>query len=338
MELRSQVLRGEILHPGRGFQAVATSVEVRWDPLTGHTARLVTATSGGLWPPADPQALTGMAEETQASCPFCAERIERATPRLPPAIWPQGRVRRGRAVLFPNLLAYAQHASVSVYAPELHTLRLGELTPELMTDNLATQVVWLGAVARHDPAAHWMSVNANHLVPSGGSLFHPHLQGTAKADQQRLSGVDVALEDPDRLPRGRDHIADARAHPVQHPRPEPALLDRLLTGGDPHLLTEDRPPGRQHILGGAVLDMDVPRSGLAGQQPHPVGQLRRSARSSFCWGCRSTMPSSATTASSASPGIRSAICSTSRSTNPRCSRQLSLPTPRAWPVRSKSRW
>jgi UDPglucose--hexose-1-phosphate uridylyltransferase len=179
MELRSQVLRGEILHPGRGFQAVATSVEVRWDPLTGHAARLVTATTGGLWPPADPQALDALAGETQASCPFCAERIERATPKLPPAIWPQGRVRRGRAVLFPNLLAYAQHTSVSVYAPELHTLRLEELTPQLVTDNLATQVVWLGAVARHDPAAHWTSVNANHLVPSGGSLFHPHLQGTA---------------------------------------------------------------------------------------------------------------------------------------------------------------
>src|ERR671935_250263 len=99
MELRSQVLRGEILHPGREFEAVATRVEVRWDPLTGHAARLVTATSGGLWPPADPQALTGLAEETQASCPFCAERIERATPKLPPAIWPQGRVRRGRAAL-----------------------------------------------------------------------------------------------------------------------------------------------------------------------------------------------------------------------------------------------
>jgi UDPglucose--hexose-1-phosphate uridylyltransferase len=206
MELRSQVLRGEILHPGQGFQAVATSVQVRWDPLTGHAARLVTATSGALWPPTDPQALDALAQETQASCPFCAERIERATPKLPPAVWPQGRVRRGRAVLFPNLLAYAQHASVSVYAPELHALRLEELTPQLVTDNLATQVAWLGAVARHDPAATWTSVNANHLVPSGGSLFHPHLQGTANPVASTFQQL---LAD---LPAGRfaDYLATER--------------------------------------------------------------------------------------------------------------------------------
>jgi hypothetical protein len=29
---------------------VSTRVEVRWDPLAGHTARLVTATSGALSP------------------------------------------------------------------------------------------------------------------------------------------------------------------------------------------------------------------------------------------------------------------------------------------------
>jgi UDPglucose--hexose-1-phosphate uridylyltransferase len=212
MELRSEVLRGEILHPGRGFEAVSTSVEVRWDPLTGYTARLVTATSGALFPPADLQALAELAEQTRASCPFCAERIEWATPKLPPAIWPQGRVRRGRARLFPNLLAYAQHASVSVYAPELHTLLLGELTPELVTDNLATQVVWLGAVARHDPAAHWMSVNANHLVPSGGSLFHPHLQGAANpvaSTYQRLL-ADLPAE------RFADYLASERRLGARH--------------------------------------------------------------------------------------------------------------------------
>lgn len=179
MELRSQVLHGEILHPERGFQPVPTSVEVRWDPLTGYGARLVMAPPGALFPPADPQALADLAEQTRVSCPFCPERIEQATPQLPTAIWPQGRVRRGRAVLFPNLIAYAPHASVSVYAPELHVLPVGEMTPELVTDNIATQVAWLEAVARQDPTARWQSVNSNFLPPSGSSLFHPHLQGAA---------------------------------------------------------------------------------------------------------------------------------------------------------------
>jgi galactose-1-phosphate uridylyltransferase len=28
-----------------------------------------------------------------------------------------------------------------------------------------------------DPGSRWASVNANHMLPSGSSLFHPHLQG-----------------------------------------------------------------------------------------------------------------------------------------------------------------
>ena len=178
MELRREVLEAGILYPGSD-QPAPTGVEVRWDPLTGHGARLVTSPPGALFPPADPGALATLAEESRPTCPFCPERVERVTPRFPPAIWPEGRIRRGRALLFPNLLTYGKYASVSVYAPELHGLRLAEFTPELVGDNLAAQVAFVRAVGGHDPAATWASVNGNHLVPSGGSLFHPHLQGTA---------------------------------------------------------------------------------------------------------------------------------------------------------------
>ncbi len=211
MELRREVLEAEIVYPGSERPA-PTSVEVRWDPLTGHTARLVGSPPGALFPPADPGVLATLAEESRASCPFCPERIEQVTPRFPPAIWPQGRIRRGRALLFPNLLTYGQYASVSVYGPDLHALRLGEFTPELVGDNLAAQVAFVRAVLRHDPAATWASVNANHLVPSGGSLFHPHLQGTAgpfPTTFQRLL-ADIPAE------RFADYLATERRIGARH--------------------------------------------------------------------------------------------------------------------------
>jgi galactose-1-phosphate uridylyltransferase len=52
------------------------------------------------------------------------------------------------------------------------------MTARLMADNLGTQVEFARAVMRSDPAARWASINANQLLPSGGSLFHPHLQGS----------------------------------------------------------------------------------------------------------------------------------------------------------------
>ncbi len=44
MELRRKVLSTEILHPAHNFRPVRSEVEVRWDPLTGHSSRIVRGT------------------------------------------------------------------------------------------------------------------------------------------------------------------------------------------------------------------------------------------------------------------------------------------------------
>jgi galactose-1-phosphate uridylyltransferase len=82
-------------------------------------------------------------------------------------------------LLFPNLVPYAKWNSVSVYSPARHRLQLEELTPSLIADNLAAQAEFARAVVAHDPASTWVSINANQLPPSGSSIFHPHLQGSA---------------------------------------------------------------------------------------------------------------------------------------------------------------
>ncbi|HYZ78016.1 MAG TPA: hypothetical protein VE596_11650 [Gaiellaceae bacterium] len=175
MELRRWLVDGEILDPERGFEPRSLRVEIREDPLTGHTARLLPP--AGLLPPQDEDDLRALGEQTRAGCPFCSERVEQATPKLPARIAPEGRIRRGEALLFPNLLPYAQYSSVSVYSPERHVLRLRDLTPRLVADNLAAQVAWARACVEADPDAAWVSINANHMLPSGSSVFHPHLQG-----------------------------------------------------------------------------------------------------------------------------------------------------------------
>jgi galactose-1-phosphate uridylyltransferase len=44
-----------------------------------------------------------------------------------------------------------------------------------------------------DPESRWASINANHMLPSGSSLFHPHLQGIVDSQpttvQRMLAGV-----------------------------------------------------------------------------------------------------------------------------------------------------
>jgi galactose-1-phosphate uridylyltransferase len=200
VELRREPLSAEILDPRAGFERVRTPFEVRWDPLTGHTSRLLPE---GSFPPPGRHDVERLAAETRPTCPFCAERLEQGTPRLPPELHPEGRIHAGEAVLFPNLAAYAKWSTVSVYSPARHLLRLDELTPQLLGDNLATQVEFLRAVRTHDAASSWFSVNANHLPPAGSSIFHPHLQGSANPYPTTLQRLLAAVE-PGRV---RDYLA-----------------------------------------------------------------------------------------------------------------------------------
>jgi UDPglucose--hexose-1-phosphate uridylyltransferase len=204
MELRSQVFEGKLLHPGEGFTPAGTRLELRWDPLTGHSSRLVSSPDE-LFPP-NTYDLARLAEETRADCPFCPDLVETATPKFPPEVWPAGRVRRGRALLFPNLRVYAKHPSVAVYAPELHYLPLAQLDAALLGDNLATQADFARAVLAADPASVWVSINANHMLSSGSSLFHPHTQGAAHPQPTTMQGL-LAAVPPERY---EDYLATER--------------------------------------------------------------------------------------------------------------------------------
>jgi galactose-1-phosphate uridylyltransferase len=200
MELKRQTLTSEFLHPGRDFEPYQGQLEVRWDPLTDHTARLVTG-GGALLPPSQFD-LARYAAETQPSCFFCGDRVEQATPKLLPAIDPDGRIRRGRALLFPNLLTYSQYSSVSIYSPDLHYLPLDQMSGRVVADNLAAQVAFVQAVSRYDPAANWASINANHMLPAGSSLFHPHIQSSVDPVPSTMQQL-LAHAGPDRF---RDYL------------------------------------------------------------------------------------------------------------------------------------
>jgi UDPglucose--hexose-1-phosphate uridylyltransferase len=173
MKLSRELLTAEMVDPGTG-ELTRTTIDVRVDPLTHHTSRILP--ERGLMPANDFD-LEAFARENEPRCPFCGERIIRLTPKLPEALYPTGRIARGQALLFPNLHAYSSHSSVSVYSPRLHYLPLEAITAELMADNISTQVEFAKAVMAADPESRWTSINANHMLPSGSSLFHPHLQG-----------------------------------------------------------------------------------------------------------------------------------------------------------------
>ena len=156
-----------------------TRVRLRWrrDPLTGASARIL---NGVKLQPARRPDLTGLAAKP-AFCPFDAEHLETATFPFPAELTTEGRIRVGKAVVVPNILAYATHSAVGIYDPGRHFLDLDDLTPSIVGDTLAAMVRHARAVRRLDPAAAWSSINGNYLPPAGSSLVHPHVQSAHDA-------------------------------------------------------------------------------------------------------------------------------------------------------------
>jgi UDPglucose--hexose-1-phosphate uridylyltransferase len=186
MELRSERVEATILDPRHGFQPAPAAFEVRWDPLTAHTARILDKSN--LLPPSDFD-LEAFARETRQGCFFCPEKVFDVTPKLLPEIHLDGRIRRGEALLFPNIQPYAKHSSVAIYGPELHYLPLDRMDARVVGDNLAAQVEFVQAVQRFDAAASWSSLSANHMLPSGSSLFHPHTQAAVDAHPTTMQAL-----------------------------------------------------------------------------------------------------------------------------------------------------
>ena len=177
IEFEERDLHARVPDPAAG--GAWADVRLRWrrDPLTGTSARILTGVKLQPSTRTDLSALTAK----PAFCPFDSEHLETATVPFPAELTGEGRIREGRAVVVPNILAYATHSAVGIYDPGQHFLDLDELTPPLVGDMLTAMVRHARAVRRLDPEAAWSSINANYLPPSGSSLVHPHVQSAHDA-------------------------------------------------------------------------------------------------------------------------------------------------------------
>ena len=174
---------------------VEVPLKIRVDPLTGHTSRIVAGTK--LAPTSRPD-LSALTART-TFCPFCADTLEVATGTLDPAITAEGRIRRGSAVVVPNVMAYSEFSSVGLYDPSEHFLDLPELTPKRIGDLLDALTAYTRAV--HGLRPMWSSINANYLPPSGSSLVHPHAQSAhddvGTTAQRRLVELSRSWQGPE---------------------------------------------------------------------------------------------------------------------------------------------
>jgi UDPglucose--hexose-1-phosphate uridylyltransferase len=171
MEFRSITKEAEFFDPFNNFQRTSRPTEIRVDPLSGRTSRIIYFPVT-LPPPPDQ---TGQAELTRQFCPFCRPAVFERTPRFPEDLIPEGRMVRSSAVVFPNAFPYDAHSAVAVVT-EGHYVKMDAFDPAELADGILIGAEYLGRVRGRFPACAYLSINMNYMPPAGGSVLHPHIQ------------------------------------------------------------------------------------------------------------------------------------------------------------------
>jgi UDPglucose--hexose-1-phosphate uridylyltransferase len=185
------------------FKEKTIPLEVRTDLFTGCTSRILQFRYKIPEIPLDSDAI----EKTKATCPFCPELRDSFTPKFPPEIAPEGRIRHKDATVLPNAFPYSRYCGVTLFSDD-HFLGLDQLTPELLCNAIRAGLTYIDRVKDSDPAVAYASINWNYLMSAGGGLHHPHLQIVANRQasvfQQHLMDESAAY----RKEKNRDYWED----------------------------------------------------------------------------------------------------------------------------------
>jgi len=176
MEFRKDVRSMELLTPSLQFGRQVELIEYREDPLTGSQSRINVQRAGrarqAQWGEAD---LSQAIERTAVGCFFCPANIEGSTPKFPPKICPDGRIRRGESLVFPNLFPFAEYHAVGTLTKR-HFLDLDGFTPGMLVDNIVASREYISLVSHQDEKVKYPMYIWNYLPPSAASIIHPHVQ------------------------------------------------------------------------------------------------------------------------------------------------------------------
>lgn len=146
----------------------------RIDPVFGSRARFIEGTKLS---PDDKPEIESLVSPA-GFCPFCPENVDNVTFPFPLEMVPSGKIRKGRSLVVPNVMAYSTYSAVGIYDTTRHYIGIEEFSSDIIFDVLSSMLEHTTLIRAYDPAAEFSSINANYLPPSGSSLVHPHIQSS----------------------------------------------------------------------------------------------------------------------------------------------------------------
>jgi UDPglucose--hexose-1-phosphate uridylyltransferase len=210
------------LDPAQGFAEAERYSEVRVDPLTGRTSRILDFPLREVVR-AD---VSADVETSRGFCPFCPEVVELVTPKFHPDLVSRERYARGEALCVPNVFPYDENGAVCIISRE-HYVPLAAFTEQVLEDSLACCFEYLEDVVARQPDMVYQSVNWNYMPLAGGSIIPPHLQITASSSSTNYYADVVSCLARYRGETGRDYWSDLRDEEVRNAERCIAVTDRI---------------------------------------------------------------------------------------------------------------
>ncbi|CAM3993873.1 hypothetical protein [Lederbergia lenta] len=190
-------------YDGQG-NLIERKTEIRFDPLTGESSRLVF--DAGL-SPVLPNYTEAAEQSGGKNCPFCPENILKMTPVFPKEITFDDRITQGEAIVFPNLFPYSKHNGVVVFSGQ-HYVRLEEFTTQLIKNAFIAAQTYIQNVIKTDSKVSFASINWNYLPESGGSILHPHLHVIASESPTNYQAITNEKENQYKKENGTEYFSD----------------------------------------------------------------------------------------------------------------------------------
>ncbi|MCX8125643.1 MAG: hypothetical protein N3E40_00665 [Dehalococcoidia bacterium] len=177
IEFKSTITPSRWLNPA--FKPPQQSVDVEWrtDPLVGDIGMFL-----GLRPVKleEPDFDTLVAKSLERPCPFCPENIETSAGKFLPDFIPEGRIKVGDCLLFPNIFPWVPNSAVAVFSPQ-HFCRHVDFNVTDMVNGLLACQEYLRRLATFCPESRYHFLGMNYLPMASSSQLHPHFQAFASS-------------------------------------------------------------------------------------------------------------------------------------------------------------
>ncbi|MBM3240063.1 hypothetical protein FJZ31_27575 [Candidatus Poribacteria bacterium] len=156
-------------------QVIRNGIEYRFDSLMNEQCRINPPRAKRVKQAESGIGLDEIIQITKEGCVFCPQLIEEKTPEFPPDISPEGRIKIGETIIFPNLSPFGENHAVGIITTE-HFLPLNEFSERQLMDNLVASINYIRRVYDNNRDAKFPIYVWNYMPPSAGSIIHPHVQ------------------------------------------------------------------------------------------------------------------------------------------------------------------